>query len=112
MKDPREEKTNPIMGFDVNVTYTLVKKTSVTSDNYEVCEDLFGTRYEDTSRIDWKDAYNEYHYSITHLLKELKEYAKKELRMLPSNSVRAREVQMIMRECDGWEVEEEHFEEA
>lgn len=113
MKDPREEKNPPMQGFDVNVTCTLTKKASVVTDDYEVCEDLFGNKYNDTSRINWKDAYYEDHYyNIKSLLAELVVYAQKELRMLPQNSTRAREVQTLIRECEGWEIEEEHFEEG
>lgn len=70
MKNPENEKQIPYCTFDMNVQYILSKKgVKVTTDDYvpavEECA------YEDTTSTDWKEAFENEHYTIKELLHEL-----------------------------------------
>lgn len=92
---------------DVCVTTTLTKKTTVEVDDYAVnnCGDY------DFSECDLRGAYNEDGYTITDLLKELKEYAKHDLENTSPNSGKGKHLKRLLAACEGWEVEDEEVEE-
>ena len=112
MKDPREEKSVPLRTFDVDVTYVLTKKASVVTSDYELSEDFDGHTVVETKYTDWNAAYEEDHYTVKELLDMLSDYAKKELRMLPSQSQRAIELRNILHDCEGWNLDEYNYEEG
>lgn len=112
MKDPTEERNAPMRVFDIEVTYTLFKKDTVVTNDYELECDDEGKLYEDTQSTDWYSAYKEDHYTVLELLDILKNRAKDELKKLPANSQRACELKRIIRDCKGWKLNESHYEEG
>lgn len=111
MRNPEDEKQIPYHTFTMNVQYTLLKNgVKVETDDYEpMVEDVC---YDDTTNTDWKQAYESEHYTIAELLKELETYIDKELGMVFRGSMRHRELLRMRHDLQGWEVEEEHFEEG
>lgn len=113
MKDPREEKTLPNREFYVDVSYTILKKAKVVTDDYTpILTEDGRICAENTANTDWKEAYESEHYTVLELLHELEQYINKELCMVAAGSGRGRELQRMKEDVQGWELEEEHYEEG
>lgn len=113
MKDPTEEMTLPDREFYVNVSYTLLKKAKVTTNDYTpILTEDGRICAENTSNTDWKEAYEGDHYTILELLHELEHYIDKEMCMVANGSGRGRELQRMKEDVKEWELEEEHYEEG
>lgn len=112
MNDPREEKVVPTRTFDVMATYTIQKKVSVLTDDYELYENDCGGFSAFTDNTDWEASYRQDHHTITELISKFAEMLKDELRHLPHDSLKAKELRLLLNDCYGWTVEGENYEEA
>lgn len=98
--------------FEVEVTYTLSKVVYVaTSDYIPSCpnKDEGFVEPEDTSCTDWEKAYGDDHYTIQELLGKLKDFATAELQNVVGTTGRRSELERIIRDCQGWELQDKSF---
>lgn len=112
MRDPREERSAIMRTFDVRATYTLSKRVSVLSDDYEIEALEDGSASVNTDKTRWEDAYTEDHYTVCELLEKLSEILKEKLHEIPYNSSKAIELRRMLSDCYGWSVDEYSYEEA
>ena len=101
---PFNEVVPPERDFDVTVSQTLSKRTTLTTSNYlpEVDEED-GRTYPNTEYTDWKRAYQDASYTPLALItkfKELMEIALKNDRV-PKNLQHT--YKHLIMECEGWE---------
>jgi hypothetical protein len=106
MNDPREEKNVPMRTFDVLASFTMTRKVSVLTSDYELVNDLDGHLFVDNSRTDWESAYKEDHYTVSELLGKLEAFATEEIKHIPKGSKRERELRNIINESRRWTCEE------
>lgn len=112
MKNPTEEKHVQMRTFDVRATYTISKKVSVLTDDYDIETLEDGSAAVCTDKTYWEDVYTEDHYTIRELLDKLADMLKSELRRIPYNSSKAIGMRKMLNDCYGWEIEESNYEEA
>ena len=97
---------NDFIECDVSIIETLSRKSSVNVENYNVVEDEDGmlSKYPDKD-VNFKELYNEQHYSIKELLEILKNDCKTKLRNTQSPK-KAKYLQGIIDDCENWVLEE------
>lgn len=101
--------------FEVTISQTLSKNTTVTTSDYipggcfsETEWDIDGyhtiTCYEpdDTSNTDWKAAYKEERMTPLELINEFKDHLKEILSNLNTNSRKYKRVKYLIKECSNW----------
>ena len=104
---PYNEPIIPDKEFEVTISQTLSKTVTVTTDKYIPEGDYeTGRIYANTSETDWREVYEEEHYTITELLEHLQTFAEKELENISSNSGRSRELRRIIEACKDWTVDD------
>ena len=108
------------ISFEVLCSQSLSKTVPVVTDHYtpiyekEIdCDDLVcSTMDADTSNIDWKEEFHENdHYTPEQLLGVFKKFLEDELNGTNTISKSPKNLEWLIQECQGWEVDEEIFEE-
>lgn len=102
---PWNKEETPKRDFDVFISQSLSKSTSVSTDDYicsvekgedgEVEEDI------DTSNTDWERAYTEEHLTLTGLIRECKKFLLK-CKQGEYYSKDKTTIDKLLRECEGW----------
>lgn len=102
---PWNKEETPKRDFDVFISQSLSKSTSVSTDDYicsvekgedgEVEEDI------DTSETDWERAYTEEHLTLTGLIRECKKFLLKCKQNEYYNKDKVT-IDKLLRECEGW----------
>lgn len=99
---------NDRIGFDCDVSVTLVKTMVLKTDDYFTETDTNGDDIEDFHTVcaghDWERDYEDEHYTIPEMLEELKRYLESELPMAEGN--RRIRVRDMLADCQGWEKQE------
>ena len=106
---PWNEQEVPEKQFDVCISQTLSKSTSVTTNDYipEVDQDEDGCYYSsDTSDTDWGKAYKNEHLTPLQLIEKFKEFLTKHLPDPVVDIAEYKKWKKLISECDGW-VEDE-----
>ena len=101
----------PEQEFNVCVMQTLVKETVISTDQYQPeYDEVTGTTYANTDDTDWKDAYK----NVACTPSKLIEVCGKLAQHLLNNGIKRIDgiwLPAIVKECDGWEVDETKVEE-
>ena len=102
---PWNKEETPKREFDVFISQTLSKSTTVSTNNYiynvekgedgEVEEDI------DTSETNWEMAYTEEHLTLTGLIRECKNFLLK-CKQDEHYSKDKATIDKLLRECEGW----------
>lgn len=91
--------------FEVCVSQTLSRNTTVTTSNYSVKvnydEDDYHKRI-DTSGTDWKEAYRINRMTPLKLIEELKSFLEKTLPDLIASPKEYGRAKYLIEECEGW----------
>lgn len=106
---PWNEQEVPERQFDVCISQTLSKSTSVTTNDYvpEVDQDEDGCCYSsDTSDTDWGKAYKNEHLTPLQLIGEFKDFLTKHLPDPVVDIAEYKKWKKLISECNGW-VEDE-----
>ena len=96
----------PYREFKVNITQTLSKDVSITTNDYTL-KRVFNESLNrnvlipDTSATDWEKLFIQEHWDIEALLKELKEYVLLDMRKGITNKSISR-LTSLLSMCDGW----------
>lgn len=99
-KAPYNQVDKPDKEFDVTVSQTLSKNTSVTTQDYIEEDCLYGPEF-DTSNVDWHEEYSNQHYTPLDLINELKmifETYKNGGTLEPTKQ----KINCILKECANW----------
>lgn len=108
---PFNEQIIQEQDFDVCVTQTLVKETTISTDQYRPeYDEENGHTYANTDNTDWKDAYQE--VACTPIM--LIDVCKKIAQWAIDNGTKRIDgmwLPRIVEECDDWEVNETNVEE-
>ena len=101
---PYNEVIPPERDFDVTISQTLSKRTTLTTSNYlpEVDEED-GKVYTDTSDTDWKEVYNEEAYTPLQLIGKLKDILEEIVAKGQVNGHLLHTYKTLIEECEGWE---------
>lgn len=110
---PWNEPSVPDHDFDVTVSVTLSKSTTVTTNDYMPCvDDEDGSVYYDTGDVDWVEDYDSQHLDIPELLEALQGLAKEKLEKCKDLSISEKNrLNRLIEEADGWESTEKSVEE-
>lgn len=110
---PWNQPVIPEKDFDVEVTITLFKHETVTTDDYTPeFDDEDGRTYSNTENTDWGKAYKDSGcFTIPELLNELKTYVEADMQTCLPNSRRGAHLKLLLEACDGWNVMEVVYEE-
>lgn len=107
---PWNEKEKPLRAFDVCACQTLSKSTEVYADDYtlnaEQDEEGFWFTETDTSDINWRAAYNNYHYTPLELIELFKEFLQKHLPDPIVDLKGYKKYKRLIKECEGWTEDE------
>ena len=107
---PYNEPVIPATSFDIDVTVTLKKSVSVTTEDYiPEYDDETGHTDANTENTNWKDAFEQEHYSLPQLLDKLKVYLRHDISMSVGCTQRVRSLQLMLEDCENWEVIEEEY---
>ncbi len=108
---PWNEQIIPELDFDVRVTQTLVKKTTIPTDQYQPeYDEEDGHTYVNTDDTDWQDAYENVACTPSKLIEVCGKLAQQFL----NNGIKSIDgiwLPAIVKECDGWDVDETTVEE-
>jgi hypothetical protein len=101
---PYNEIVPPERDFDVTVSQTLSKSTTLTTSKYlpEVDEED-GKVYTDTSDTDWKEVYNEEAYTPLQLIGKLKDILEEIVAKGQVSGYLLHTYKTLIEECEGWE---------
>lgn len=106
---PWNEQEVPERQFDVCISQTLSKSTSVTTNDYvpEVDQDEDGV-YEstDTSDTDWNEAYKNEHLTPLQLIGEFKDFLTKHLPDPVVDLAEYKKWKKLISECESWAEDE------
>lgn len=110
---PWNEPLIPERDFDVEVTITMSKVVTITTDNYvPECDDEDGSMYANTENTEWdKEFENSGHFTIADLLEELKGYVVEDMKTCAPNTGKGAHLQRLLLACEDWETIEESYEE-
>lgn len=110
---PYNEPLIPERDFDVEVTITMSKVVTITTDNYvPECDDEDGHTYANTENTEWdKEFENSGHFTIADLLEELKGYVVEDMKTCAPNTGKGAHLQRLLLACEDWETIEESYEE-
>ena len=106
---PWNDPVIPEKSFDVTLSNTLSKSTTVYTDQYipYVEHEPDGCyAWEDTSDTNWEDVYNENHYTALGLINKFKEFLEKYLPDPIVDRSRYMEFKHLIEECEDWEEDE------
>lgn len=100
---PWNEVSYPERDFDVEVTETVLRKTYITSDNYNLWyDDEDGSTTVDTDPVEFAKCYEEQCWSIVELVDHMKAMLEKWKPAEMSKKDKA-EYERILEEAEGWE---------
>lgn len=103
---PWNEPIIPERDFDVRVTQVLVKDDTISTDQYQPeYDEETGTTYANTDDTDWNNVYKEVACTPDMLIAVCKKLAQH----LVDNGIKRIDgtwLPSIIKECDGWEVDE------
>lgn len=111
---PYNEPVIPERDFEVDVEYVLQKKAvKVTTDDYSPeFDDETGHVDANTEDTDWENAYNNSHYTIPELLSELESYIKQDLERYKGSATKERQLNGMLKDCQGWELYDKSYSES
>lgn len=106
----------PCHEFNVAISQTLSKSTTVSTNNYTPCCGVgYHDEWDDTSETNWTQVYAEDHKTPLELIAMLKEYLEKDLKALRETmepddrsfkATQARRLEGLIEECEDWVVDE------
>lgn len=103
---PYNQVEVPERDFDVLISQTLSKSTSVETNDYipvSEREEDFNNSYCDTSDTDWKKVYSDYgRYTALELIEEFKKLLQENLPNLKEDPKKYRKYKNLIEECEGW----------
>ena len=110
---PYNEPVIPERDFDVEVTITMSKVVTITTDNYmPEYDEEDGHTYANTENTEWDTEFrNSGCFTIPDLLSELKEYVKADMETCSPNTTKGAHLKRLLEACDGWDVIEKNYEE-
>jgi hypothetical protein len=110
---PYNQPVIPERDFDVEVTITMSKVVTITTDNYvPEYDDEDGHTYANTENTEWdKEFENSGHFTIADLIEELKGYVVEDMKTCAPNTGKGAHLQRLLLACEDWETIEESYEE-
>ena len=110
---PYNEPLIPERDFDVEVTITMSKVVTITTDNYvPEYDDEDGHTYANTENTEWdKEFENSGHFTIADLIEELKGYVVEDMKTCAPNTRKVSHLKRLLLSCEDWETIEESYEE-
>ena len=110
---PYNEPLIPERDFDVEVTITMSKVVTITTDNYvPEYDDEDGHTYANTENTEWdKEFENSGHFTIADLIEELKGDAVEDMKTCAPNTRKVSHLKRLLLACEDWETIEESYEE-
>lgn len=110
---PYNEPVIPEKDFEVEVTFTMSKVVTITTDNYAPeYDDEDGHTYANTENTEWdKEFENSGHFTIADLIEELKGYVVEDMKTCAPNTGKGAHLQRLLLACEDWETIEESYEE-
>ena len=110
---PYNEPLIPEREFDVEVTITMSKVVTITTDNYvPEYDDEDGHTYANTENTEWdKEFENSGHFTIADLIKELKGYVEEDMKTCAPNTRKVSHLKRLLLACEDWETIDESYEE-
>ena len=110
---PYNEPVIPERDFDVEVTITMSKVVTITTDNYvPEYDDEDGHTYANTENTEWdKEFENSGHFTIADLIEELKGYVVEDMKTCAPNTGEGAHLQRLLLACEDWKTIEESYEE-
>lgn len=121
---PYNECEVPEHDFDIEVTVTLKKNCTVTTNDYipgasgcdyeqdeDGCHAMGWQEEDDTSGTDWNKAYKESCYTIPQMLEALKKYVEREIDERKAIGERVpNKLKQLLEDCTGWEEDDTYCE--
>lgn len=110
---PYNQPVIPERDFDVEVTITMSKVVTITTDNYvPEYDDEYGHTYANTENTEWdKEFENSGHFTIADLIEELKGYVVEDMKTCAPNTRKVSHLKRLLLACEDWETIEESYEE-
>ena len=110
---PYNEPLIPERDFDVEVTITMSKVVTITTDNYvPEYDDEYGHTYANTENTEWdKEFENSGHFTIADLIEELKDYVVEDMKTCEPNTGKGAHLRRLLLACENWETIDESYEE-
>ena len=110
---PYNEPLIPERDFDVEVTITMSKVVTITTDNYvPEYDDEDGHTYANTENTEWdKEFENSGHFTIADLIEELKGYVVEDMKTCARNTREVSHLKRLLLACEDWETIDESYEE-
>ena len=110
---PYNEPLIPERDFDVEVTITMSKVVTITTDNYvPEYDDEDGRTYANTENTEWdKEFENSGHFTIADLIEELKGYVVEDMKTCALNTRKVSHLKRLLLACEDWETIDESYEE-
>lgn len=108
---PWNQEENPENEFDVTISQSLSKSTTVhTNDYIDEYDDFEKEHFMNTSDTDWMAAYKEEHYTPLQLIEILKKTSEEKLKEIENSNLisleekkrHIRNLKSLIKECDGW----------
>ena len=110
---PYNEPLIPERDFDVEVTITMSKVVTITTDNYvPEYDDEDCHTYANTENTEWdKEFENSGHFTIADLIEELKGYVVEDMKTCAPNTRKVSHLKRLLLACEDWETIDESYEE-
>lgn len=110
---PYNQPVIPERDFDVEVTITMSKVVTITTDNYvPEYDDEDGHTYANTENTEWdKEFENSGHFTIADLIEELKGYVVEDMKTCEPNTGKCAYLKRLLLACEDWETIDESYEE-
>ena len=110
---PWNQPVIPEREFDVEVTITMSKVVTITTDNYvPEYDDEDGHTYANTENTEWdKEFENSGYFTIADLIEELKGYVVEDMKTCEPNTRKVSHLKRLLLACEDWETIEESYEE-
>ena len=110
---PWNQPVIPERECDVEVTITMSKVVTITTDNYvPEYDDEDGHTYANTENTEWdKEFENSGHFTIADLIDELKGYVVEDMKTCAPNTGKGAHLKRLLLACEDWETIEESYEE-
>ena len=110
---PYNEPLIPERDFDVEVTITMSKVVTITTENYgPEYDDEDDHTYANTENTEWdKEFENSGHFTIADLIEELKGYVVEDMKTCAPNTRKVSHLKRLLLACEDWETIDESYEE-
>lgn len=99
---PWNQEETPEREFNTKAEFSLIKSTSIESNQYYIEEDPDGSYIE--TDIDWYEEYKKQHYTPLELIEKFKEYLTDTLSHTEDKH-KQQEIKYLIAECEGWDEE-------